>query len=85
MKRLIAAALAAPLCVVIAHAQTPPPGEGGDVLTLAEALTEAKVRAPAPMAATAGIRAAEAGRAVAGLRPNPSIAIDTENALGTGP
>lgn len=85
MKRLIAAVMAAPLCAAMAHAQTPPPGEGGDVLTLAEALIEANSRAPTPMAAAAGIRAAEAGRAIAGLRPNPSIAIDTENALGTGP
>lgn len=85
MKRLIAAALAAPLCVLAAQAQTSPPASGGDVFTLDEALAEAGAVAPGPVAAEAGRRSAEAGRAVAALRPNPSVSIDTENALGTGP
>lgn len=85
MKRLIAAVVAAPLCVLVAQAQTSPPATGGDVLTLEEALAEAGGRSPVPFASKAGVSAAEAARVVAGLRPNPSISIDTENALGTGP
>ena len=85
MKRLIAAVLAAPLCVLAAQAQTSPPASGGDVFTLDEALAKAGAVAPGPVAAEAGRRSAAAGRAVAALRPNPSVSIDTENALGTGP
>lgn len=85
MKRLLAAMLAASLCVPVAQAQGSPPGTGGDMLTLAEALAEADTRSPGTAAAEAGVRSAEAGRNVAGLRPNPSVSIDTENALGTGP
>lgn len=85
MKRLIAAVVAAPFCVLAAQAQTSPPPADGDMLTLGEALTEAGRISPAPVAAKAGVSAAEAARAVAGLRPNPSISIETENLLGTGP
>lgn len=85
MKRLFAAVVAAPLCAMTAPAQASPPAEAGDVLTLEEALAEAGRRSPDPIAAEAGVRSAEAGRIVAGLRPNPSISIDIENALGTGP
>lgn len=85
MKRLIAAVLAAPLCVVAAQAQTSPSVPGDDMFTLDEALSEAGRRSPVPVAAEAGRLSADAGRAVAGLRPNPSASIDTENALGTGP
>ena len=85
MKRFIAAIVAAPLCVFAAQAQTLPPVAGGEVLTLEEALAEAGRRSPNPVAAEAGVRSAEAARAVAGLYPNPSISVDTENAIGTGP
>jgi cobalt-zinc-cadmium efflux system outer membrane protein len=85
MKRLIAAALAAPLCVLAAQAHTPPRAPGGEVLTLDMALAEAGARSPGPAAAEAARLSAEAERAVAGLRPNPSVNVDTENALGTGP
>ena len=51
MKRLIAAALAAPFCVLAAQAQTSPPTPGGDMLTLDEALADAGARAPGPDAA----------------------------------
>lgn len=85
MKRLIAAVVAAPFCVLAAQAQTSPSPADGDMLTLGEALTEADRISPAPVAAQAGVSAAEAARAVAGLRPNPSISIETENMLGTGP
>ncbi|HEV2599601.1 TolC family protein [Sphingopyxis sp.] len=85
MKSLWAAMLAAPLCALPAQAQTSPPSAGGDVLTLDEALADAGATTPLTQAAEAGVWAAQAGRGVAGLRPNPSISVDTENALGTGP
>lgn len=85
MKSLWAAMLAAPLCALPAQAQTSPPSAGGDILTLDEALADAGVNTPLTQAAEAGVRAAEAGRRVAKLRPNPSVSVDTENALGTGP
>ncbi|WP_447756043.1 TolC family protein [Sphingopyxis fribergensis] len=85
MKSLLAAMLAAPLCALPAQAQSTPPSAGGDILTLDEALADAGVATPLTQAAEAGVWAAQAGRTVAGLRPNPSISIDTENALGTGP
>jgi outer membrane protein, heavy metal efflux system len=84
MKTLFAAVLAVPLCAVAAQAQDLPPA-GGEMLTLDAALAAAGVRAPATEAAEAGVWAAEAGRRVAALRPNPTLSIDTENALGTGP
>src|SRR3546814_4458773 len=43
------------------------------------------VVSPSPEAATADIRAAEAGRRVAGLRPNPSVMVEAENVAGSGP
>lgn len=85
MKSLLAAILAAPLCALPAQAQSSSPSAGDDVLTLDEALADAGVITPLTQAAEAGISAAQAGRAVAGLRPNPSVSVDTENALGTGP
>ncbi|MBE1526685.1 cobalt-zinc-cadmium efflux system outer membrane protein [Sphingopyxis sp. OAS728] len=85
MKSLWAAMLAAPLCVLPAQAQSSPASAGGDILTLDEALADAGVATPLTQAAQAGVWAAEAGRTVAGLRPNPSVSVDTENALGTGP
>jgi len=84
MKLLFAAVLAAPLCAVPAQAQDVPP-PGGEILTLDEALAAAGVLAPATEAAEVGVWVAEAGRRVARLRPNPSVSVDTENALGTGP
>lgn len=85
MKSLLAAMLAAPLCALPAQAQSLPPSAGGDVLTLDEALSDAGVTTPLTQAAEASVAVARAGRAVAGLRPNPSISVETENALGTGP
>jgi len=85
MKSLLAAMLAAPLCALSAQAQSSSPSAGGDILTLDEALADAGVATPLTQAAEAGVWAAEAGRTVAGLRPNPSVSVDTENALGTGP
>lgn len=88
MKAIVAALLAAASCAGIAQAQTAPasaPVAAGDVLTLDEALQRAGVSSPANEAAALGVDAAEAGRRVAALRPNPTLAADVENVIGTGP
>lgn len=85
MYRLIAALLAAASCAGIAQAQTSPPVAAEDVTTLDEALAQAGATSPSTEAAGAGVRAAEAGRSVAGLRPNPTLNAETENVAGTGP
>ncbi len=84
MRSLLAALLAAPLCAVSAQAQSMSPSAGDDVLTLDEALANAHAATPLTQAAEAGVWAAQAGRTVAALRPNPSVSVETENALGTG-
>ena len=85
MHRILAALLAAVSCAGIAQAQTSPPASAGDVLTIDDALAQAGAVSPTGDVAEAGIRAAEAGRVVAGLRPNPTVTTDVENILGTGP
>ncbi|MBO9712187.1 TolC family protein [Sphingomonas sp.] len=85
MRIVFAALLAAASCAGIAQAQMSPPIGAGDVTTLDEALAQAGAASPSTEAAGAGIRAAEAGRDIAGLRPNPSISFETENVAGTGP
>ncbi|HEY0623983.1 TolC family protein [Sphingomonas sp.] len=88
MYRVIAAVLAAAACAQPAQAQTslPPAAEPvGETLTLDRALELAGATAPGIEAATAGVRAAEAQRRAAGLRPNPSINVEAENVIGTGP
>lgn len=85
MHRILAALLAAASCAGIAQAQTSPPIAAGDVLTIDEALAEAGVVSSTGEAAQAGVRSAEAGRVVAGLRPNPTVSADVENVIGTGP
>lgn len=88
MYRVIAAVIAAAACAQIAQAQTSPPPAAqpqGETLTLDRALEFAGATAPGIEAATAGVRAAEAQRRAAGLRPNPSINVEAENVIGTGP
>lgn len=88
MHRVIAAVLAAAACAQAAQAQTSPPPAArsqGEALTLARALELAGATAPDLEAASAGVRAAEAQRRAAGLRPNPSINVEAENVIGTGP
>jgi cobalt-zinc-cadmium efflux system outer membrane protein len=41
--------------------------------------------APSNVAAAAGVEAAQAGRSVAGLRPNPTFQSQVENVVGSGP
>jgi outer membrane protein, heavy metal efflux system len=85
MSRLIAALLAAASCAGIAQAQTAPPVEAREVTTLNQALALAGVSSPNVEAAEAGVSAAEQGRNVARLRPNPSVSVEVENVAGTGP
>lgn len=84
MHRIIAAVLAAGVCTSSLQAQTSPPVAAGPAFTLADALVRAGASSAAQEAAIANIRAAEAQRRVAGLRPNPSIDVQTENVAGTG-
>ena len=84
MYRFIAALLAVASCASIAQAQSSEPASTSPPLTLEQALTLAGATAPSLQAATAGVRAAEAGRTVAGYRLNPSIVAETENVAGSG-
>ena len=84
MYRFIAALLAVASCASIAQAQSSEPASTSPPLTLEQALTLAGATAPSLQAATAGVRAAEVGRTVAGYRPNPSIVAETENVAGSG-
>lgn len=84
MHRIIAAGLAAGVCASSLPAQNTSAAASTPVLTLAEALDRAGASSPFQDAAAAGIRAAEANRRVAGLRPNPSIVGEAENVAGTG-
>ncbi len=89
MKPFLAALFAAAACASVAPAQTAPPsaidGSARNILTLDQALSRAGINSPATEAAQFGVRAAQAGRTVAGLRPNPTVNADVENVVGTGP
>ncbi len=85
MSRTLAALLAATVCVGTAVAQTPSAAlADAPPLTLAEALAAARAQSPGIDAADAGIRATDAARTAAGLRPNPSFEAQTENVAGSG-
>ncbi|WP_371424673.1 TolC family protein [Tardiphaga sp.] len=86
MHRIIAAVLAATSCVAIAQAQEINEAQHseGPVFTLDQAVVAAGGSAPAAEAAEAGVRAAEAARTVAGLRPNPQVQSQIENVAGSG-
>jgi cobalt-zinc-cadmium efflux system outer membrane protein len=84
MHRIFAAIVAAGACASSLQAQTHPPILAEPVLTLADALGRAGASSPFQDAASAGVRAAEAQRRVAALRPNPSIVAETENVAGSG-
>lgn len=89
MYRIIAALLAATSCTAVAQAQdivAPASAQATTgTFTLNDAVAAAGGSAPAIEAAQAGIDAAEAGRKVAGLRPNPVVQGQVENVIGTGP
>ena len=84
MNRIIAAVLAATTCRRAAQAQAPAAEMADRPLTPAAAPEAAGAPAPDIDAASAGLRAAEAQRRVAGMRPNPSIDVEAANLLGTG-
>jgi cobalt-zinc-cadmium efflux system outer membrane protein len=84
MYRSIAVILAVSACGAAAQAQLSVPPIAGATLTLDRALALAGASAPTIDAATAAIRSADAGRQIAGLRPNPSIVTQTENVAGSG-
>lgn len=89
MNRLVAALLAAASCASIAQAQTvpdTPPGVSSTapMLTLDRAIAVAEGASPTIDLAESERRIAAAGRTVAGLRPNPSVSVETENVFGTG-
>ena len=83
MKRILAALMAAGACAPALHAQT---NQGVDAapITLDQALRAAGAASPAVEASEAGVRAAQAQRSIAGLRPNPSLETMSENVAGTG-
>ena len=85
MHRSTAALLAALCGIAAAQAHGAPSAEAGPALTLQRALELAGASSPALDAAAAQLRGAEAGRDVAGLRPNPTLTIDAENVAGSGP
>ncbi|MEH3040377.1 MAG: TolC family protein [Sphingomonas paucimobilis] len=97
MKTMLAAMLAAASCASMAQAQrgavpraTTPTETATAVqplpdLSLDEAVAAAGGSAPSGAAATASIEAAQAARAVAGLRPNPVFQGQVENVIGSGP
>lgn len=93
MHRYIAALSAVASCASMAHAQTSPPvattsrspAATAPVLTLDDALRMGGAASPSVDSASAGVRAADAARTVAGLRPNPTASATAENVVGTGP
>jgi outer membrane protein, heavy metal efflux system len=56
-----------------------------ETVTLEQAVAKASEAAPLLRANDAAIAAARAGRAQAGVRPNPSVTVEAENFVGTGP
>lgn len=86
MLRTIATILVATSCVSVAQAQEAdtlrPPASS--IFTLDQAVAAAGGSAPAAEAAQAGIQAAQAGRTIAGLRPNPTLQTQVENVAGSG-
>lgn len=84
MHRVIAALMVEASCASIAHAQTVGPAATSPPLTLDRALALSGATSPSIEAASAGVRAADAGRSVAALRPNPTIVAETENIIGSG-
>lgn len=84
MYRIIATILVASACASSLQAQVPPSGSIDTDLTLDQALNAAGVSSPALDAARSGVMVAQAQRAVARLRPNPSIDAMAENVGGSG-
>jgi cobalt-zinc-cadmium efflux system outer membrane protein len=83
MSRFIAPLLVAMLHAGVAGAQIATPASGAP-LSLAAALTAARAHSPAMARGSAEVKATEAARTVAGLRPNPSLVTEVQNVAGTG-
>lgn len=81
LRAVVGAMLAVSIVVGPALAQVPTPAP----LTLTEALRRAEASSPQIEAAEAEVRAAEGRARQAGLGPNPSLSLEVENALGSGP
>lgn len=71
---LLAAALAFPASAAFA-----------EPITLEQAIAKAVDAAPSIRANEASIAAARAGRVQAGVRPNPTVTVEGENLVGSGP
>ena len=71
---LLAAALAFPATAALA-----------EPVTLEEAIAKAVEAAPSIRANEAAVAAARAGRVQAGVRPNPTVTVEGENLVGSGP
>jgi cobalt-zinc-cadmium efflux system outer membrane protein len=71
---LLAAALAFPATAAFA-----------EPITLDEAIAKAIDAAPSIRASAAAIAAAQAGSVQAGVRPNPTVTVEGENLVGSGP
>lgn len=71
---LLAAALAVPASAAFA-----------EPITLEQAIAKAVEAAPSIRANEASIAAARAGRVQAGVRPNPTVTVEGENLVGSGP
>lgn len=71
---LLAAALAVPASAAFA-----------EPITLEQAIARAVEAAPSIRANEASIAAARAGRVQAGVRPNPTVTVEGENLVGSGP
>lgn len=56
-----------------------------EMVTLEQAVAKAIAAAPLLKADDAAIAGARAGRVQADVRPNPSVTVETENFIGTGP
>lgn len=87
MYRIVAALVAATSCVALAQAQETGAESrqiAGPLLTIEDAVALAGGSAPAAEVAEAEVDAARAARRVAGQRPNPEIAVEVENFVGTG-
>jgi cobalt-zinc-cadmium efflux system outer membrane protein len=78
MNRFLVALIATTACASIARADP-----AATAFSLADALAAASGTSPTQQAADAGLRAAEVGRRVAALRPNPTIGADIENVGGS--
>ncbi len=71
---LLAAAMAFPATAAFA-----------EPITLDEAIAKAIEAAPSIRANEAAVAAAQAGRVQAGVRPNPTVTVEGENLVGSGP